>query len=268
MGETTAISWTDSTFNPWIGCQRVSPGCVNCYAEALDHRWRPGRERWGPTAERTRTSDENWRKPLAWNGIAEKHGKRRRVFCSSLADVFEDRAELVPWRAQLFELILQTPWLDWQLLTKRPENIRSLWPKNLNGPGPLFWPNVWLGTTVEDRTRMPRAETLAEIPAVVHFLSCEPMLEDLSDLPLAGIEWVICGGESGPGARVFEVHAAKELLKHCDRHDVAFFMKQVGDNPMSGRGAHREAYPAKAHHGADPSEWPELLRRQQFPRAA
>lgn len=128
MGETTGIAWTDSTFNGWVGCQRVSPGCVNCYAEAQDHRWRPGKERWGPTAERTRTSPANWRKPLQWNARATKLGIRHRVFCSSLADVFEDRPEIAPWRSDLFDLIAATPMLDWQLLTKRPENIARLMP--------------------------------------------------------------------------------------------------------------------------------------------
>jgi len=123
VGESTNITWTDSTFNAWVGCTRVSSGCVNCYAEALDHRWRPGRERWGPKAERTRTSAANWSKPLQWNKRAAEHKQRHRVFCSSLADVFEDRDELVPWRLDLFRLIQATPMLDWQLLTKRPENI-------------------------------------------------------------------------------------------------------------------------------------------------
>ena len=121
MGENSKIQWTDHTFNPWIGCQKVSPGCTNCYAEALDERWRPGRTRWGPKSERTRTSPANWRRVLQWDREAKAAGERARVFCASLADVFEDRAELRPWRADLFKLIDATQHLDWLLLTKRPE---------------------------------------------------------------------------------------------------------------------------------------------------
>lgn len=134
MGENSKISWTTHTFNPWIGCTRVSPGCQHCYAEAYDKRvgGRPKNQRvdpnvpelrWGPKAPRVRTSVANWRQPLAWNEAARAAGERHRVFCSSLADVFEDRPELVEWRVELFEIIRRTQNLSWLLLTKRPENI-------------------------------------------------------------------------------------------------------------------------------------------------
>jgi protein gp37 len=281
MGTTTAISWTDSTFNPWVGCQRVSPGCVNCYAEALDRRVgggvdpRTGQKalRWGPEAPRTRTTAANWRKPLAWNAAAEKARKPHRVFCSSLADVFEDRPELVPWRADLFALIDRTPWLHWQLLTKRPENIRHLWPGKIDRCGsPWYnepgndWPNVWLGTTVEDQERAKeRLPHLLAVPAAVRFVSAEPLLGwlDLTpwlapeDFGLSNIDWVIVGGESGRMARPFDLLWASSLRDQCDGAGAAFFLKQLGDNPVQKVRA--------GHHGADVSRFPAELRRQEFP---
>ena len=146
MGETTEISWTDHTFNPWLGCTKVSAGCTHCYAESLVNRY--GWAKWGPGQARKRTSAANWRKPLAWNRAAEKAGVRRRVFCASLADVFDHEAPAGA-RADLWDLIRKCPALDWQLLTKRPENIEQYLPadwEHYHG-----WPNVWLGTTTEDQ---------------------------------------------------------------------------------------------------------------------
>lgn len=275
MGETTGIAWTDSTFNPWIGCQRVSPGCVNCYAEAQDHRWRPGNERWGPTAERTRTGPGNWRKVLQWDERATKLGIRHRVFCSSLADVFENRAELAPWRADLFGYIVSTKMLDWQLLTKRPENLAAMWPYGRHPVG-LPLSNVWLGTTVEDQQRAnERVPHLLSAPAVVHFLSCEPLLGPI-DLRAAGaftpgrwgaIRWVIVGGESGPKARSFHLDWARDIIEQCKAAGVKVFVKQMGDNAVASGRDQLSLLAMKAHHGADPSEWPTDLRVQEFPRA-
>ena len=279
MGEKTSISWCDSTFNPWVGCQRVSPGCENCFAEALDKRvgggWLDGKKslRWGPTAPRIRTSAANWRKPLAWNRKALKAGTRPRVFCSSLADVFEDRPELAPWRQDLFELIAATPALDWQILTKRPENILRLWPDCVPPPGAEDWPNVWPGTTVEDQQRAnERIDALVKVPAARRFLSCEPLLErvDLSrwlDEDKTGfvglIDWVIIGGESGPGARPFDLEWARDLVRQCrdgGRAEAAVFVKQMGDHPVEhGKRLHL------GRHGADPEQWPPDLRVQEFP---
>jgi protein gp37 len=239
MAETT-IQWCDYTFNPWIGCQRVSPGCEHCYAEARDHHWRPGRERWGPNAPRERTSSENWRKPLRWDREAQASGIRRRVFCASLADVFEDRAELIGWREDLFDLIAVTPYLDWLLLTKRPENIQRLWSDSHERPNAKTWPTLWLGTTVEDQRRAhERIPALLQVPAAVHFLSCEPLLEpvrlqldmhNVQDgvLSTIHIDWVIVGGESGGGARPFEAEWARSILKQCRKSGVKAFVKQMG----------------------------------------
>ena len=135
MGENSGIEWTHHSFNPWVGCMKVSPGCTHCYAEAFDRRVggvpvaqrKEGAKalRWGATAPRTRTTEDYWRKPLAWNEAAAAKGERARVFSASLADVFEEntRFDLDAWRLELFELIRLTPSLDWQLLTKRPENV-------------------------------------------------------------------------------------------------------------------------------------------------
>lgn len=241
MGADSKIAWTNHTFNPWIGCQRVSPGCTNCYAESQDSRKRWGGEvHWGPTAPRFRTSVSTWRKPLTWNKRAELTGVRERVFCASLADVFEDRAELEPWRCDLFKLIDATPNLDWLLLTKRPENVGPMLPSWRQHQS--MWPNVWLGTTVEDRERRERIGRLLEVPAVVHFVSCEPLLQAVNLIPMLGtwrgsddklipgIDWVIIGGESGPNARRFEVDWARDLVKQCERSGAAAFVKQMGAN--------------------------------------
>ena len=272
MGENSSIQWTDHTFNPWIGCQRVSPGCVNCYAEAQDNRWRPGNTRWGPKAPRTRTSTANWRQPLKWNRDAEAAGVRARVFCASLADVFEDRAELAPWRADLFKLVQATPWLDWLLLTKRPEHADRLWNQAacqvltsgeaVPAEGGPWLHNIWLGTTVEDQQRArERIPHLLATPAAVRFLSVEPQIEEVSlgkwllvdpsvarEAPPPRIDWVIQGGESGPGARPFNPDWARRLAAGCKTFGTAYFLKQLGAKPLGLK--------LKNSHGGEMSEWP------------
>lgn len=292
MGENSGIQWTHHTFNPWVGCQRVSPGCENCYAEAYDKRVGGAvdpfdgvkRLRWGPRAPRVRTSEANWRKPLKWNREAGEAGERHRVFCASLADVFEDRSELREWRTELFALIHATPNLDWLLLTKRPENIDRLWPKAFIGPGAKSWPNIWLGTTVEDQTRAnERIPELVKVPAAVRFLSMEPLLEpvDLSYwleedkngfIHRTGnaIQWAIIGGESGSKARPFSLDWARNIVRQCRDGDVAPFVKQMGSSPVEVqlRGHVTTEFFVKFtdHHGGDPAEWPEDLRVREFPR--
>lgn len=264
MAENSNIEWTDHTFNPWIGCQKVSPGCDHCYAETWDARGLQQREsRWGPHATRTRTSQANWRKPLAWNREAEAAGKRARVFCASLADVFDNHPSIrEEWRDDLWKLIAATPHLDWLLLTKRPQNVPRMVPGWM---GPHSWPsNVWLGTTVENQTEADRRiPHLLAVPARVRFLSCEPLLGpvDLTrlsgstlwgnthqdyitdalkgwvyddgmrvpDRTCAAISWVICGGESGPGARPMHPGWARSLRDQCHAAGVAFHFKQWGE---------------------------------------
>jgi protein gp37 len=210
---------------------------------------------WGDQAERRRTSDANWRKPLKWNREARLAGERPRVFCASLADVFENRPELTPWRADLLKLIYDTPHLDWLLLTKRPENWRdaideaceyahgetwqSLWTQ---GEAPE---NVWMGVTVENQEQADkRIPELLQIPARVRFLSCEPLLGTIDLLmavngydkhgyrkpfhkTLYGLHQVIIGGESGPRARPMHPDWARSLRDQCQAAGVSFFMKQM-----------------------------------------
>jgi len=275
MGQVTEISWTDHTFNLWWGCTKVSEGCEGCYAEAWAKRWGFG---WGPFAERRFFGPKHWAEPLKWNSRAARDGVRRRVFCASMADVFEDRPEYLEERQRLWDVICMTRNLDWLLLTKRPENIARLLdlvrgPLGLTGleqmeRGPL--PNGWLGTTVESqRWADNRIPHLLKIPAVVRFLSCEPLLGPVDlgpyldptgaccggepeyqckdcpatrfrvfgpdGYPEPGIHWVIVGGESGDGARPMHPDWAHALRDQCQEHGVAFHFKQWGEWRCDGK---------------------------------
>jgi protein gp37 len=223
LGESTAIAWTDHTFNPWIGCHKVTRGCTHCYAEELVKKRMRRDNAWGATGVRQRTSKGIWNKPRKWNRDAAQINERRRVFCASLADVFEDYPGPNEWRADVFELIRSTPNLDWQLLTKRPENLADMLPDDW-GDG---WPNVWLGTSIEDNDVVSRAWHLINVPAVVHFVSYEPALGPLDALDLWDIEWVIVGGESGPGYREMDLEWARDMQRRCHNEGVAFFFKQA-----------------------------------------
>lgn len=253
MGENSAIEWTDHTFNPWVGCTKVSEGCKNCYAETLmDDRF--GRVKWGPAGTRQRTSASNWAKPKAWNRKAQKEGRRYRVFCASLADVFEDRAELAPWRYDLFKLIEETPRLDWLLLTKRPENVNGMIEEGTGFSDAWMWlstnVNVWIGTSVENQDAAnKRIPELVGVPAAHRFLSMEPLLGsvDLTSIYLENgarwdalasdgyptsamaIEWVIVGGESGANARPMHPYWARSIRDQCVKYSVPFHFKQWGE---------------------------------------
>lgn len=224
MAENSKIEWTTHTFNPWIGCQKVSPGCDHCYAEALmDTRW--GKVEWGPHGERKRTSEANWRLPLKWAKAA--NGTRPRVFCASLADWLDNQ---VPqqWRVDLANLIAATPELDWLLLTKRIENFRKLSPWGSEIPFPS---NIWLGTTCEDQEHFDRRwAILRKIPASVRFISYEPAIGEIRDVTNdSGVapDWIICGGESGHGARMMDPAWARTMRENCRIYSVPFFMKQM-----------------------------------------
>lgn len=180
MAENSTIEWTHHTFNPWEGCQKVGPGCDRCYAEARDQRFTGGTH-WGPGAPRRRTSPQNWAQPLKWNRAAQLDGTRARVFCASLADVFDNAVDPA-WRDDLWRLIAMTPHLDWMLLTKRPGNIAKMLPPSW-GNG---WHNVWLGCTVVNQEEANRdVPKLLDVSARVRFLSMEPLLGsvDLTALP-------------------------------------------------------------------------------------
>ena len=232
MGRDSKIEWTDHTFNPWIGCTKVSAGCKHCYAETrMDHRF--GQVKWGPGQERKRTSAANWKLPARWNKEAEGAARRPRVFCASLADVFDPDVPTA-WRAELLTLIDDTPNLDWLLLTKRPELVRALLMEASNGNVWDFrhMPNVWLGTTVENQLSADeRIPHLLGVWARVRFLSCEPLLGLVQLGICAGdgfsffdyglgagfghVDWVIAGGESGPNARPMHPDWARDLRDQC-----------------------------------------------------
>lgn len=304
MAETTAIAWADATFNPWIGCQAISPGCDHCYAEAYAKR--VGRD----FANRTRTSEAYWREPYKWDRRARESGKPWRVFCASLADVFDND---VPqeWRLDLWDLIRLTPNLQWMLLTKRIGNARAFLPAEWTMYGSSWPSNLWLGITVVNQEEADRdIPKLLSINARIRFLSIEPQLgrvdlcetfgmwwnstmncwEGSSDMPFnnrhgqGGIDWVINGGESGHHARQFDLAWARTLRNTCRVAGAAFFMKQLGRKPIAIGGAqpgpqwmdttmhpHPDKRPpywvGMLRHpaGADPAEWPEDLRVQEFP---
>lgn len=225
MAENSKIEWTTHTFNPWWGCTKVSEACKNCYAESWAKR--VGQAVWGPNVERRFFGDLHWSQPIKWNRDAAVLGTRTRVFCASMADVFEDRAELDPHRDRLWNLIEATPNLDWLMLTKRPDQVMSKvrwgndWPKN-----------VWLGTTVELQKRADELlPLLAEIPAKIRFISAEPLLGPLEISEHLGttINWVITGGESGAKARPASPAWFRSLMLQCMEKDVAFHFKQWGD---------------------------------------
>ena len=221
MSQKTLIAWTDHTFNPWMGCVKVSAGCTNCYAERLT-RDRMGLSLWGPNSNRQITKAP-WRNVRRWNKAAAEEGVRRRVFCASLCDVFEDHPIANQTRPALWDLIRECTALDWQLLTKRPERIMENLPSDWGSEG---WPHVWLGTSIEDMQVADRADHVRRLPAVVRFISYEPALGPLDDLSLEGIDWVIYGGESGPGYRQEDKGWARAMRRKCAAAGVAFFHKQ------------------------------------------
>lgn len=276
MGEFTEISWADSTFNPWIGCSPVSAACDFCYAEALmDHRY--GKVQWGPHGERKRT--KTWGDPPRWQRTAAEffaaHGRRRRVFCASLADVWDNQVPL-GWRVDLLDVIRQCPDLDWLLLTKRPQLIvRMLGQCGTDAhinvkPGLRDWieawiageppDNVWLGISTENQTEADRRiDGFLDVAAVVHFLSIEPMLShiDLSRwihrnrYPSRhhSINWMITGGESGPNARLTHPDWFRGVRDQCAAAGVAYLHKQNGEFQPTEITKREFFYPQPRHQG-------------------
>lgn len=305
MAENSKIEWTDHTFNPWIGCTKVHEGCKHCYAETMmDSRY--GNAKWGPGGTRVMTSDSNWRKPLQWNRKAEiqfnswerihkdlpggeqellQRGfvkpTRPRVFCASLADVFEDWGgsirvssrlpvltngehfvgtdgpEIDEWRfatiddlrKRLFILIDSTPYLDWLLLTKRPENVSDMLfdPDSINGFE--FRKNVSLGTSISTKEHYRQVESLKYSRDLfpVLFLSIEPLLGPMDDLPLDEIDWVIVGGESGHEARPMHPDWVRSIRDQCTAAGVPFFFKQWGEHAAIDQ-LPEGAYDSYQHH--------------------
>lgn len=240
MAANSKIDWTDHTFNPWWGCTKVSPACENCYAARIATRW--GWDLWGKDKPRRIFGDGHWASLLRWERQAASEGRRYRVFCGSMCDVFEDHPSTKSSREKLFGFIQATPHLDWLLLTKRPENFRRMLPSKPLWIAPS--PNVWLGVTVEDQKRADeRIPLLLETPAAVRFVSCEPMLEPLNlspylssidwgavrtgKKPLPGLDWVICGCESGARRRLTKRDWVRSLRDQCVAESVPFFLKQL-----------------------------------------
>lgn len=223
MSENSAITWCHHTFNPWWGCWKISPGCKHCYADAFDHRL--GGSHWGKDSSRKFFGEKHWNEPRKWANRAAAAGVRERVFCASMADVGEDRPDLRAPRADLFDLIWETRGsLDWLLLTKRIEDLAAMlpWAKVADGP----WSNVWLGCTVEDADHMWRAEILARTPAAVRFVSWEPALGPIDASKLDGIDWLVCGDESGRVRRPAQVDWFRAARDACEAKGIAFHMKQ------------------------------------------
>lgn len=299
MAERSNIEWCDATFNGWTGCTKVSPGCDNCYAEAREDK-RFHRVQWGAGMPRRRTSDDNWRGPKIWNkrpfweclicgwrGTTTQFSKtpgtccatpnlrpaRMRVFCSSLADVFDNEAPQA-WRDDLFALIEETPNLDWLLLTKRIGNATNMLPWSHCSPA---WPNVWIGATIVNQAEADRdVPKLLDTPARLRFVSCEPLLGPINMpgllyygtqrsggvVPLRAkgypqIDWVIAGGESGPGARPMHPEWLRSLRDQCFDARVPFLFKQWGEwamakeHPKVALPVHRFAWANENGHPAD-----------------
>lgn len=243
----TKIAWTDHSFSPWWGCSKVSDGCKNCYAATFSKR--TGHDIWGVDKPRRFFGDKHWVEPLKWNKEAREAGTRKRVFCASMADVFEAREDLAEPRTRLFNLIEVTRSLDWLILTKRPENIHDMLPSEWL---PLPPKNVWLGATIENQGVLDkRAVALLSIPAYLHFFSVEPQIGKI-DLKGYRPQWVIVGGESGPGCRLFDPDWARSLRDQCQEAGIPYFMKQLG---------------GVRDHRAELEDLPEDLRIREFPNS-
>ena len=296
MGEQTNISWCDATFNPWRGCTKVSDGCRHCYAEQLSARNPAVLGSWGPRGSRAPAAESCWRQLRKWNQAAAQEGVRRRVFCASLADVFEgdetmpaeSRPIVHAARGRLWREVEACLWLDFLLLTKRPENVAAMVPASWMAGA---WPrNAWIGASAEDQPNLKqRAPHLLALPAPVRFLSCEPLLGplDLSQVMRwgggwRGVDWGIVGGESGSHARPLDIAWARSIVGQCRAAVVACFVKQLGARPVlaeatlaewpghvrftgDGPGANRGRVILAHRSGADPAEWPADLRVQQWP---
>lgn len=211
MAANSHISWTNHTWNPWTGCHKVSAGCRNCYMFRDQARYRRD-----PLAV-TRTANATWRKPYSWSRQAS--GQPAMVFVCSWSDFLHPQAD--QWRNDAWRVIRETPTLVYQILTKRPERILG----NLPDDWPL--PNVWLGVSIENNEHVDRADYLRATPATVRFVSYEPALGPLDGLDLAGIDWLIYGGESGPDRRPDNPQWARDIRDRCRNAGTAFFYKQA-----------------------------------------
>lgn len=271
MGQDTGIEWTEHTWNPWVGCTQISPGCDGCYMFREQRRY-------GKDPENIRrTTDRTFNGPLRWKESA-------LVFTCSWSDFFLKAAD--PWRDDAWDIIRRTPHLTYQILTKRPALIRSRLPRDW-GDG---WDNVWIGVSIENNHFTWRLRELSAVPARVRFASYEPAIGPVGwyDLTTSGswlrypLDWIIVGGESGPGARPFQAQWAREAIAFGDDMGVPVFIKQMGENAYDGERCAKSScneidlcthlVPRKLtfndRKGGDPSEWPADIRRREMPEAA
>lgn len=221
MADRSAIEWTEATWNPVTGCDQVSPGCAHCYAKTFAERWRgvPGH----PYEQGfdLRIWPERLEHPLRWK-------RPRMIFVNSMSDLFHERIS-EDFIRKVFAVMAEADWHTFQVLTKRHERLAELAPD-------LDWPrNVWMGVSIENRRFVKRADYLRQVDAAVRFISAEPLLGPLTGLDLTGIDWLIAGGESGPGHRPMRAEWALELRDRCQAEGVAYFFKQWGGHrPKSG----------------------------------
>ena len=258
MGTTTTIAWTEHTYSPWIGCQQVTEAeCGDCYALrwAKRHQFDVWGSLYGSSRHLTKTGND----PRTWNREAQAQGRRVKVFCASLADVFEPHPQVAEACTRLWTLIEETPSLDWQLLTKRPKFIRALVPQTWLQTRP---PQVWIGTSVGTQSAAEkRIPYVLNLPASIMFLSCEPLVESITLAKWLGqhkIRWIICGGYSGAQNRPTLLSWARSLRDECRQYNVAFFMKQLGSVYAREQGLHDWK-------GEDISEFPNDLQIREFP---
>jgi protein gp37 len=282
--ENTHIGWSDDTFNPWRGCKKVSPGCTNCYADAQSKRNPKVLGVWGPHGQRVLAEAAQWWLPPKWDRAAAKAGVRRRVFCLSLGDVFDDWPgqlrdhewrpltfggrpyTLLHARAPLLELIGETPHLDWLLLTKHiegwGERLREVAAATYGGGAPARrWlggeppPNVWLGMSAENQAWADkRLRLLLATPASLRFVSCEPLIGPVDLSPwLAGLDWVIVGGESGPGWRPMDLAWMGDIIEQCRAAEVPVFVKQDSAFRNEQQGRIPDEWWALKQHPASPA---------------
>ena len=255
MGEVTGIQWTSHTWNPWQGCQKVSPGCDNCYMFR-------DKQRYGQDPETVmRSKPPTFRAPLKWNREARESSDPRRVFVASWADFFSREAD--EWRADAWAIIRECESLVFQVLTKRHARIAANLPSDW-GDG---YPNVWLGVSGENQEWADRRwAALSQIPARVRFISYEPAIDKLTmrDWPTVP-DWLIIGGESGRDARIFDASWARALIAECRERGCAPFVKQLGAVALDSDWYGFAPLPLTDSHGSDPSEWPEDLRVREWP---
>ncbi|WP_337175398.1 DUF5131 family protein [Paludisphaera sp.] len=270
MGYLTGIEWCDHTWNPWRGCAHAArhrdgtgeaPECLNCYAEDGSRRNAANLGEWGPGSARAVGVPAYWDLPRKWDRKAEADGVRRRVFFASYADVFEDRADLVPHRRRAFDIIDECPNLDFLVLTKRPEMVGTLWPWGRE----TRRENVWLGTTCGHPDSLWRVDALLSVRhlAALAFVSAEPLLAPLDfGGRLGGIRWVIAGGESRLRGepRPCDPEWIRGVAMQCELAGTALFVKQLGGNPVGLSLSHPK--------GGDMEEWPEDLRIRELPAVA